>query len=258
MADDEAKRGGWGFEIILERQETDVPLVDGCLIIETEFKLFAPKPKHKFDLDFPAHLADFDQKSITLLRSDLGKMRENAFSLSKDTSTKVISKDGIEYSVNRAMLSARSPVFERMFQSKMKESRTGVIQLNDISSKSVNSLLHYIYTGSLHQDWKSTEVLEELIYAAHKYELHLLIEFFDQVCASVCTLENAGKVAILAKRIGMKKAEAELFKMLKSGATSLEDLTFFNEDDDYVDGGGEGEENADEEEGGDDDDEISD
>lgn len=115
----------------------------------------------------------------------------------------------------------------RMFQANMIETETGRVTLDDLSSKTVNVLIHYLYTGKLHDDWKTAAVLEELPYAAHKYELDLLSEFLDLVLGTVCKIfpcKQIAKISVMAKKIGMKRASVELLELIKKAATSVEDV----------------------------------
>lgn len=76
------------------------------------------------------------------------------------------------FKVHKAILGARSSVFQTMFDSGMKEVQNGTMRIEDLSPDCVKTLLKYIYTATLHQEW--TTVGDELVTAADKYDLPLL------------------------------------------------------------------------------------
>ena len=82
----------------------------------------------------------------------------------------LVMEDDRTFAVHKAILSARSPVFAGMLRADMKESRSGIIRIKDISSTCMRSLLSYIYTGILVDDlqWNDPKQIQELIYAADK------------------------------------------------------------------------------------------
>lgn len=124
----------------------------------------------------------------------------------------------------------RSPVFETMFQHQMKETNTGVIEITDLHSKTISVLLHFIYTGTLLKNWSTSEVIIELVNAAHKYQLKDLCEFLDQVVGNLCDKETVGKLFNLAKKLSMKKAEKDLFEYMKAHISNWEDMMSFASD----------------------------
>ena len=77
---------------------------------------------------------------------------------------------GQVFSAHKAVLAARSPVFQAMFQNDMVESRTNQATIQDIDAPVFESLLFFIYTGKL--DSESNH--EELFLAADKYQVDTL------------------------------------------------------------------------------------
>lgn len=111
-----------------------------------------------------------------------------------------------------------------MFLTEMVESKTGRVCLDDMSAKTLEVLLKYISTGSLHQNWKSDDVILELTYAAHKYELVVLTDFLDNVLGSICSKTNALKLSLLANKLGMKKAEMDCLQYFKFNVENFDGI----------------------------------
>ena len=74
--------------------------------------------------------------------------------------------------VARVFLAARSPVLERMLSTDMKETREGVLRIEDAQPAVVKLMLQWCY-GRLPDDFK--EHAGELLMLADKYEMHGLV-----------------------------------------------------------------------------------
>ncbi|KAF8787836.1 Speckle-type POZ protein like [Argiope bruennichi] len=73
------------------------------------------------------------------------------------------------YPVHKFILSARSPVFKRMFSSDMKEKNCGHVDVTDLEDDTVHQMLQYLYTDTL-EDLK-LENAYKLYTAADKYQI---------------------------------------------------------------------------------------
>jgi len=114
-------------------------------------------------------------------------------------------------------------VFAAMLDTDMIEANAGVLELPDISSKALKVLLNFLNTGDLLPEWRETEVIVELTNAAAKYQLQDLLQFLDGTMGKVCTLENVGALATLARLLSLKVAEEELMIFArKEGFNSLD------------------------------------
>ncbi|GBN92532.1 Speckle-type POZ protein B [Araneus ventricosus] len=69
------------------------------------------------------------------------------------------------FPVHRGILSARSPVFSRMFSHDMKEKNSGHVHITDLQNDTVHQMLLYIYTDL------QFESASKLYVAADKYEI---------------------------------------------------------------------------------------
>ncbi|GBO44212.1 TD and POZ domain-containing protein 3 [Araneus ventricosus] len=73
------------------------------------------------------------------------------------------------FPAHKNILSARSPVFRRMFSNDMKESSSGYVDITDLESDTVHRMLLYIYTDILED--LQIESACKLYTAADKYEI---------------------------------------------------------------------------------------
>ena len=94
------------------------------------------------------------------------------------------------FKVHKAILGARSKVFRAMFLSGMKEAVDGEAVITDVEEKTLEEILHYLYTGKL----SGQEIaVKSLCYAAKKYELDHLM---DLICERIRAAKlEAGELA---------------------------------------------------------------
>jgi len=81
--------------------------------------------------------------------------------------------EGKNFPCHEAILRARSPVLNKMFLQKMKESTTRELIIEDVGEDIIDAFLEYIYSGEL---TKKVENESELIYIADKYSVPGLLE----------------------------------------------------------------------------------
>ncbi|KAK1309661.1 BTB/POZ domain-containing protein [Acorus calamus] len=93
---------------------------------------------------------------------------------------------------HRAVLSASSPVFERMFIHDLKEKESSTIEIEDMSLESCMALLSYIYGNIKHDEfWKHRLAL---LGAANKYDIADLKE-----CCEESLLEDINSSNVLER-----------------------------------------------------------
>ena len=132
----------------------------------------------------------------TLERFDLN-LSQNYSNLLKDgkfSDVKIV-VDGSEMSAHKAVLSARSPVFNAMFETEMLESRENLIRIEDFSKEVVEELLKFIYSGKVSN---LAKVAKDLLSAADKYELPQLSELCEQFLMSDLSVESAPEILVLS------------------------------------------------------------
>lgn len=112
-----------------------------------------------------------------------------------------------------------------MFRSTLKEEQSGIIELDDLSGKTVNVLLDYIYSAKINPDWCEPSVIVEFTYAAGKYQFAEVLQFLDEEVGKYCDLSNVGSLLSLASNLALRNAEAVLLNYIKvNGIKSAENF----------------------------------
>ncbi|CAL1282228.1 unnamed protein product [Larinioides sclopetarius] len=99
---------------------------------------------------------------------------------------------------HKNILSARSPVFRKMFSSDMKEKNCGQVDITDLENDTVHRMLIYIYTDVLED--LQFESASELYSAADKYEILSLKEKCSSFLKDSLNPTNACDLLALADR----------------------------------------------------------
>lgn len=124
-----------------------------------------------------------------------------------------------EFNCHKLMLSIGSPYFKTMFcnthpdfKDKMRWGETGNVEMleNDISSNTFALFLQYIYTGKLLHNM----VTEELLCAAHKYQVDHLQALCEYELAEQMTIEKAAKLAALADLCGSSNFKKFVYRFV--------------------------------------------
>ncbi|KAF8787839.1 TD and POZ domain-containing protein 1 [Argiope bruennichi] len=100
------------------------------------------------------------------------------------------------FPVHKSILSARSPVFRRMFSSDMKEKNSRHVDITDIDDDTVHRMLLYIYTDSLEN--LLYESASKLYTAADKYEILSLRNRCSSFLKDSLCLNKACDILVLA------------------------------------------------------------
>lgn len=93
--------------------------------------------------------------------------------------------EGRRFPAHRALLAARSPVFRAMFASAMQESRSGVVEVEDVLPAVLQELLHFLYTAHLSEAPAAGATGEaarwplDLYAAAHRYQVNSLTRLLE-------------------------------------------------------------------------------
>ena len=106
-----------------------------------------------------------------------------------------INADDTVFRCHKLILAARSPVFDRMLSSDMKESEENQVILTDISPDTVSDMLSYIYTNSVEEFDKKAR---DLVPVAEKYELTDLKSKCSVALIKQIDKESAVELALMA------------------------------------------------------------
>ncbi|CAL1281779.1 unnamed protein product [Larinioides sclopetarius] len=100
------------------------------------------------------------------------------------------------FPAHRSVLCARSPVFERMLTSDMKERNSDCIEVDDLGDDVVQQLLLFLYSDAVQNlEWA---MATGLYYAADKYEIGRLKAVCSSFLVEHLSPTNAGELLLLA------------------------------------------------------------
>ena len=137
------------------------------------------------------------------------------FYLSKEMSDVQIKCGDQTFDCHKVILSARSPVFNRMLLSEMKEKASGVVDLTDTTPEVVRELLEFIYTGNCCIDGNADpEIVCGLLEAADKYELEHLKEMCQYTLSSAVTADNCLQYLALGDMYGTQMLKKRALEMI--------------------------------------------
>lgn len=71
----------------------------------------------------------------------------------------VLCVDSQQFQAHKSILSVRSPVFAAMFSHDTKELQQNLVEISDMTSKVMNALLNFIYTGGVSPEDLTVELL---------------------------------------------------------------------------------------------------
>lgn len=132
----------------------------------------------------------------------------------KDVKFKIGAK---EIMAHKFILSARSPVFERMFVSDMNEQQGKVIELTDVTFEDFVCFLKFIYGDNYQSEGNTTE----LLYLADKYDVQgLKIKTANTLLENI-RVENAIDTIILFDRYQMFSLTKEAVKFIVANRNEI-------------------------------------
>ncbi|XP_070508297.1 speckle-type POZ protein-like [Chironomus tepperi] len=129
------------------------------------------------------------------LNSTLSSHYEKMFNNQSFSDFQIITSDGKEIYVHRNILSIRSPVFEAMITSTMKEGTEKKVLIDDIDGRTLMELIRFVYSGKVNE---IDSIATELIYAANKYDLQDLKPLCVESLAFNIDVNNALETLVLA------------------------------------------------------------
>jgi len=104
----------------------------------------------------------------------------NKINLQGDPSADLtINCDSKTFRVHQYFLCSKSPVFSAMLNSDMREAREGKINIRDMNSDTLSSMIHYIYTGELADGWQELDI-QDVARAADMHEMPGWMKLLEQ------------------------------------------------------------------------------
>ena len=130
------------------------------------------------------------------IQQDLMKMLE-----STELSDVTIKCQGKEFYCSKAVLGARSEVSKSMFTTGMKESRTGIVEIEDVSPEALKEVLMFLYTDMTYQFKENTAI--EVLEVADMYCLNRLKRMCEEAMIANLSKENVTKFWPAAKKYSL-------------------------------------------------------
>lgn len=132
--------------------------------------------------------------TVNSIFEDYSQFLEN-----KEASDVMFVVEDEEFSAHKQIVSARSEVFAKMFETEMFERRTGHVEIIDIEPAIFRLLLEFIYTSKLESN--KLDVLIKLIVAADKYSVKSLVSLCAYRLAKNLTDANVAEVLVTADMV---------------------------------------------------------
>ena len=188
-----------GFIDFIKREElfTDRYLVDNSLTIFCKVTVFL--------FDNVTHITG-SRYSISVPECDVSTHFGSLLS-SEEFSDVTLVVGSEELKAHRLVLSARSPVFNTMFQVDMREKLTNYVEITDIELPVVQEMLTFIYTGNSPK-LNFKDMASKLLFAADKYQLGRLKLMCQEALSRKLTVENVSQTLALAEMHNATQLEA--------------------------------------------------
>jgi len=169
----------------------------------------APDPASNFD-----EVKNLEQMSDDLLNSFKQRNKDSSDGLCDV----IIKCEGREFYCHQFILSARSPVFEAMLKTKMKELESGSIAIDDFSKNVVEKMLVYIYGGMVPNIDKDAK---ELLNIAEKYQLQQMKISLGEKLVSILDNDNCIEYLAVGDLLHVKKLKDAALMYFKQNVNSI-------------------------------------
>lgn len=137
----------------------------------------------------------------------------------------IIEVDKTDLKAHKFILAAQSPVFSVMLKHKsMKEAQNNRIIIKDMDLEVGRQMLEFIYTNK--QPSRITEFANELMAAAHKYEMNRLRVMCEEILFNNITFDNAIKTLIYANMYGAENLKEAIINFMKNNSSVLDSTEF--------------------------------
>lgn len=120
----------------------------------------------------------------------------------------------VTFHAHKLILAARSLVFAAMFASRTLENTTNIIEINDLQSETIQSMLEYIYTGKVNDIKRSTV---ELYRCADKYQLEDLRLQAEMALMNSISIETSAEILLLADQHHSKDLKSRVIQYIVNG-----------------------------------------
>ena len=134
-----------------------------------------------------------------------------------------------EFYCHKILLSARSPVFEAMFQNDMIENHSEEVRIQDIKPEVVKEMLHFIYTGVVSTENVMDEIGKDLFGAADQYQLETLKNKCEEKLCSSLEVSNSIELLVLAELHKAYKLRRMALRIVTRNMDTIVDTDVYEE-----------------------------
>lgn len=164
-------------------------------------------------IESPINLENNSDPHQQLLASDFEQLLDD-----KDYSDVELIVQGKTLKAHRSILGKRSPVFDAMFRSEMKEKRENKVEITDLKHEVLLEMLRYIYSGKVNN---IDPIADELLVAADKYSIDSLKQMCGNSLSENLKPEKAVEILLLADRHCVHSLYAKAIKFVVSHAAKI-------------------------------------
>merc|ERR1711920_795173 len=101
------------------------------------------------------------------------------------------------------ILAARSPVFDAMWSTSMKEQAEKEVTITDLDVVAVQRMIRFMYTGALSPELSNDNETIALLEAGHRYEVPVLVDLCVSALSSRLTVEIVAERLMVADLAGL-------------------------------------------------------
>ena len=216
---------GYGAIFIISRDELTLPhlLPNGNLTILCEITVFDPKVLS--GSKFPdERFVPGDNYRKQMMMKQFGKL----FGNKKFSDVKIICGEDV-FHCHRNILSVRSPVFEAMFESEMRENRSQEVIIRDMKPDVVREMLHFIYNGATSTETVMDDTGNDLLAAADRYQLNCLLNKCEEKLCSSLEVSNSLELLFLADLHHASKLRNMALKLVANNIDLLVDTDVYKD-----------------------------
>jgi len=191
-------------------------LTSGPLTIQWKVKVFADTYTHSMS----SSPVKVEKTPNDALSADLLTLLN-----SEEGADVVISYDGGERKVHKAILLARSEVFRSMFRHQMSENINGKVDIEEVDDElKVDVFLHFLYAGHLPRrsaDEKDEDICLRLLPLAKKYEVSTLVTYCSTHLGNGLCAANAAQRLKVADMLNVTTLKEHALAFITSSADTL-------------------------------------
>ena len=117
---------------------------------------------------------------------------------------------GLNSNIHKVVLFLVTNYYKKMFSGNFTESK-GKVTVNDVSIKTMQTLLQFLYCGEV----KKSDIDIELLLAADKYEVSHLHAICELELGRNITIETSSDIAVVANMCGSKPFKEHVYAFIR-------------------------------------------